>query len=406
MRRRSVQVVFAVFLAMLLFSGGFVLGQSDAAPFELFGVEAATPSDAEVAFRPFWETWRLVQDEYFDQPLDDIKLAEGAIEGMLATLGDPNTRYLSPDQEGAARQAIDGNIEGIGAEVTMEDGAIMIVSPYAGSPAEEAGLQQGDLIRQANGIDLTGMDVSEAAAIVRGPAGTLVKLLIERDGELFEVEVKRDVIRLPSVIGEILEQDIAYVRLSRFGNNTVEELADVLDDLLASNPTGIILDLRSNPGGTLNTAVDVAGQFLDEGPILIERFGNGRERVHSAETGGSAQDVPLVILIDAGSASASEVLAGAVSERGRGILIGDTSFGKGTVQSWQRLSNGGGVRITIARWLTPKENWVHGQGLEPDFVITNSVDEAGEFKDNQLAAAIDFLQGRPVMENEVDDGAS
>jgi carboxyl-terminal processing protease len=405
MTRRSMQLLFAMFLAALLFSGGFVLGQSNAAPFDLFGAPAATPKDAEVAFRPFWETWRLVQDEYFDQPLDNIQLAEGAIEGMLATLGDPNTRYLPPDQEDAARHAIAGNIEGIGAEVSMKDGAIIIVAPYAGSPAEEAGLLQGDIIRQANGIDLTGMDVSEAAALVRGPAGTVVTLLIERDGELIEVNVTRDVIRLPSVIGELLEQEIAYVRLSRFGDNTVEELSDVLDELLAANPTGLILDLRSNPGGTLTTAVDVADQFLDEGPILIERFGNGQERVHNAEAGGSAQDLPLVVLIDAGSASASEVLAGAISDRERGILIGDTSFGKGTVQSWQRLSNGGGVRITIARWLTPEENWVHGQGLEPDFAVTNSVNDAGEFEDNQLSAAIDYLQGRPVIETGADGDA-
>lgn len=382
-----------------------MLGQSDAAPFDLFGAEAATPADAEAAFRPFWETWRLVQNEYFDQPLDNIQLAEGAIEGMLATLGDPNTRYLSPEQEGAARQAISGNFEGIGAEVSGENGAITIIAPYHGSPAEEAGLLQGDIIRQANGVNLTGMDVSEAAAIVRGPAGTVVILLIERNGELIEIEVERGVIRIPSVTGELMEQDIAYVRLSRFGNNTVDELSDVLDELLATNPSGLVLDLRSNPGGTLNTAVDVADQFLDEGPILIERFGNGRERVHNAETDGSAQELPLVVLIDAGSASASEVLAGAISDRERGVLIGDTSFGKGTVQSWQRLSNGGGVRITIARWLTPEENWVHGQGLEPDYLVTNSVDEAGQFEDNQLEAAIDFLLGRPVMENGVDGDA-
>lgn len=405
MVRRSVQLFSALFLGAVLFSGGFVLGQSEAAPFDLFGAEAATPADAEEAFRPFWETWRLVQNEYFDQPLDNIQLAEGAIEGMLASLGDPNTRYLSPDQEGAARQAISGNIEGIGAEVATQDGAITIVAPYDGSPADAAGLMQGDIIRQANGVDLTGMEVSEAAALVRGPAGTVVTLLIERNGELMEVEVTRGVIRIPSVIGEIVEQDIAYVRLSRFGNNTVEELSDVLDELMAANPTGLILDLRSNPGGTLNTAVDVADQFLDEGPILIERFGNGRERVHNAESGGSAQELPLVVLIDAGSASASEVLAGAISDRERGVLIGDTSFGKGTVQSWQRLSNGGGVRITIARWLTPEEIWVHGQGLEPDFLVTNSVDETGEFEDMQLEAAIDYLSGRPVIENGLDGDA-
>ena len=396
MRRRSLQLFTATLLAFLLFSGGFVLGQSDAAPFDLFGAQSETPASAEVAFRPFWETWRLVQDEYFDQPLDNVQLAEGAIEGMLATLDDPNTRYLSPDQEGAARNAMEGNIEGIGAEVSAEDGAITIVAPYEGSPAESAGLLPGDIIRQADGIDLTGMDISEAAAIVRGPAGSTVTLLIERKGETLEFKVTRGVIRIPSVTGEILEENIAYVRLSRFGNDTVNELSDVLDTLLPASPEGLILDLRSNPGGTLKTAVDVADLFLDEGTILIERFGNGRETIHSSETEGLAQEVPMVVLIDGGSASASEVLAAAIGERERGILIGDTSFGKGTVQTWRSLSNGGGVRITIARWLTPEENWVHGQGVEPDYIVANSVDDLGEFKDNQLEAAIDYLSGRPV----------
>ena len=179
-----------------MFSGGYILGQSNYAPLVFFGPSTSTPDEAEAAFQPFWESWRLLQNEYFDQPLDNVQLAEGAIAGMIATLEDPNTRYLPPEQETAARNSISGQIEGMGAEVTEEeDGAIVIVSPYEGSPAADAGLLPGDILREADGIALTGMPVSEAASIVRGPAGSVVILTIERDGELFEVEVTRGIIR-------------------------------------------------------------------------------------------------------------------------------------------------------------------------------------------------------------------
>jgi carboxyl-terminal processing protease len=383
------------FIGALLFAGGYTLGQSSYAPFHLFGPSTTTPEEAAVAFQPFWETWHLLQNEYFDQPLDNTQLAEGAINGMLATLEDPNTRYLSPDQETAARSSMQGEIEGIGAEVTeAEDGSIVIVSPYEGSPAEEAGLQPGDILREADGVPLTGMPVSEAAALVRGPAGTVVHLTIERDNEQFEVDVTRGVIRVPSVRGEILEENIAYIRLSRFGDNTAQEFNDLLETLLAQNPAGLILDLRGNPGGGLETAVDIAEQLLPEGLILVERFGNETEKTFDSTDTGLAQEIPLVILIDGGSASASEVLAGAIRDQERGILIGTTSFGKGTVQTWWALSNGGGLRITTARWLTPDGVWVHGEGLAPDILVTlPETENPAEFTDTQLQAAIDYFSG-------------
>lgn len=403
MKRRLLTTALLSLIVTVVFFGGYAFGQSNLAPFALFGPASATPDDAEQAFQPFWEAWRFIQSDYFEQPLDNTRLAEGAIEGMLATLDDPNTRYLSPVAEQAARSAMEGNIEGIGAEVSGEGGVIAIVAPYEGSPAAQAGLRPGDIIREADGVSLTGMDIGEAVTLVRGPAGTSVHLVIERDGEIFDVDVVRDVIRIPSVYGELLEDDIAYLRLSRFANNTAEELSDVLDSLIERDPQGLILDLRSNPGGGLTTAVDVADQFLESGPILIERFGNGRESLFEAGESGSAENVPLVVLIDQGSASASEVLAGAIRDSSRGILIGDNSFGKGTVQTWKQLSNGGGIRITIARWLTPEGTWVHGEGLTPDFSVSLPQPEDGEvFTDTQLEAAIDYLLGRPVTETSTD----
>ena len=400
MQLKKYQIFLVIVLVLMMFAGGYALGQSKHAPVDLAGLPGARSTDIDEAFEPFLETLELIGEEYFEQPLDNDQLAKGAIDGMLATLEDPNTRYLPPEQEHTAREAMEGNLEGIGAEVSTIDGAIIVVAPYEGSPAESAGIQPGDILREADGVPLTGLHPPEAASLVRGPAGTPVRLLVERDGELIEIDVIRGVIKIPSVSGEILEDEIAYIRLSRFANDTNRELEVVIEQLSKDDPRGMILDLRSNPGGSLPTAVDVADHFLDEGTILVERFGKGDEIEFESKNRGDAQELPLVVLIDQGSASASEVVAGAIQDRERGVLIGDTSFGKGTVQIWKRLSNGGGIRITVARWLTPDGAWVHEQGLEPDFFILLPEIEMDEFSDTQLQAAIDFLMGRPILESD------
>jgi carboxyl-terminal processing protease len=384
-------------LMVFAFLGGYVLAQSPAAPLQVFAGTAVStgPSDQ---FTPFWEVWDLIHERYLRQPVDDVVLIEGAIDGMLATLDDPHTRYLSPSDQSAAQESMAGEFQGIGAEVEDVDGNITVVSPIDGSPAAAAGIEPGDILRQADGVELTGMDVAEAAGLVRGPAGTTVSLVVERDGELLNIDIVRDVIKLATVRGEILDEGIAYVRLSRFGNTTDEELADLLPELMADNPSGMILDLRRNPGGALDTTVEIADQFLEEGLVLVERFGDGEERPFEASDEGLAEDIPLVVLVDEGSASASEVLAGAIQDRGRGTLIGQVSFGKGTVQTWHTLSNNGGVRVTIAEWLTPENGSINEVGLTPDYYIPlPETAEGGEFKDTQLQAAIDYLQGETII---------
>lgn len=393
---------FLLILVVLIFSfnTGYLLGQSPWAPFQAFP-SSANSENGNVAFEPFWEVYDLVQTRYLEQPVDDNVLAEGAINGMLAALDDPHTRYLSPQDEVAEREGFDGEIQGIGVEVSSEDDNIIVVSPIEGTPAEAAGLRPGDILREADGVDLTGMSVMEAAQLVRGPVGTAVILLIERDGETFEVEVERAVIEINSVRGEILDDNLAYVRLSQFGTRTAQELEDILDDLLAQKPDGLILDLRRNPGGALDAVVDIADEFLPEGTVLVQEFGSGKQQKYNATDKGAAEDIPLVVLVDEGSASASEVLAGAIQDRHRGILIGQTTFGKGTIQTWQELSNGGGLRLTFARWLTPDEVWVNGDGLIPDITVSLPELEAdAEFTDTQLQAAIDYLLSEPVIQDE------
>jgi carboxyl-terminal processing protease len=404
MERKSIRTALLVFYSLIVFGIGYVLGYEGWPLTELGLGSPNMPAAAAEVFDPFWETWNLVDEQYYDQPINPTQLTEGAIEGMLATLDDPNTRYLSPTLEETARQSMEGEVHGIGVLVEMVDGRITIVSPYEGSPAEEAGLEPGDIIVAADGQDLSEMELEEAAELIRGPAGTVVNLTIERNGEQFDVDVTRDVVEIPSVDGEMLEENVAYVRLNRFAIRTEEELRETLQRLMAQNPAGLILDLRNNPGGGLNSAVDVADEFLGEGVVLIEQFGSGNERVFESDEEGLAQEIPMVVLVNEGSASASEVLAGAIRDRDRGTLIGTTTFGKGTVQTWHPLSNGGGVRITTARWLTPEGTWVDEEGLTPDVVVEQPEPQEPvpdqPPQDEQLQAAVDYLLSDSVEAQE------
>ena len=401
-RSFAAAVVFSVYTFVIL-AAGFWMGRTGWPLVELGVPVAVAPPEAEEQFAPFWEVWNLVNARYVNQPLDPDTLTEGAINGMLNTLDDPHTRYLPPAQEEAARENMEGEFSGIGVLVEMVDDQITIVSPFEGSPAEAAGLNPGDVLLEADGVSLEDASLSDAADLIRGPAGTTVHLVVSRNGEIFEVDVERDVIRIPSVRGEMLEGNIAYVRLNRFANLTAEEMEETLAGLMAQNPDGLILDVRNNPGGGLQPAITVADQFLPEGVILVERFGGGREELYESTDEGMAENIPMVVLMNEGSASAAEVLAGALRDRERATLIGTTTFGKGTVQTWHPLSNGGGVRITVARWLTPNGVWLHEDGLEPDIRVAPldaeeaqahplapSDDEAAE--DAQLRAAIEFLK--------------
>jgi len=397
MRNRNPLLFLFIVYTFVIFAGAYWMGRSGWPLIQLGIATSTVPPEARDTFAPFWEVWNLVNDRYYEQPVDPVALTEGAIQGMLDTLEDPNTRYLPPAAEESARQSMEGELEGIGVLVEYVDGNVTVVSPFEGSPAEAAGLEPGDIIREADGVELTGMDLTAAAELIRGPAGTVVHLVLERNGDTFEVDVERDEIRIPSVRTEMLEENIGYLRLSRFRDPVPGELRDALEELMAQNPEGLILDLRNNPGGGLNTAVDVADQFLTEGPVLIERFGSGEERVFEASDDGLAQEIPMVVLVNEGSASASEVVAGALRDRDRATLVGTTTFGKGTVQTWHALSNGGGVRITFARWLTPDGTWVTEGGLEPDVIVEIPETPAGDGQppeDAQLQTAISLLTDR------------
>ena len=356
---------------------------------------AATPSELETLFQPFWQTWEMVKSDFVAQPVDQEMMMRGAISGMLEALGDQHTSYLDPDMFEEANAQLDGReYEGIGAWVDITGDYLTIISPMPGSPAEEAGLRPNDKVIAVDGEDMTGIDGELVRQRVIGPEGTTVVLTIMREGveEPFDVEVTRASIVVPTVEGEILDRNIAYVRLYTFGDDTAADMREIIQDLLEQDPDGMILDLRNNGGGYLVTAIDVVSEFIGEGVVMIEEFGDAREEVYEAKPGGLATEIPLVVLINEGSASASEIVAGAIQDLGRGLLVGVTSFGKGSVQSYTPLVNDqGAVRITIARWLTPNRRQISGVGLEPDYVVEFSEEDIAEGRDVQLEKAVELL---------------
>lgn len=359
--------------------------------------DADTPEDLEELFKPFWQSWDIVHNQYVEQPVDDTALMRGAISGMLESLGDEHTSYLDPDIAARFQAVLEGEeYEGIGAWVDTGGEYLTIISPIPNSPAEAAGLQSGDQIIAIDGEDMTGVDPELARQRVLGPKGSIVTLTILREGteEPFDVEIKRESIVVPTVESRMLEdENIGYVLLYTFGGDTGGDLRKALKELLSQNPDGLILDLRNNGGGYLNTAIEVVSEFIDEGIVMYEEHGDGSMDTFKARGGGQATDIPLVVLVNSGSASASEIVAGAIQDRDRGVLVGTTSFGKGSVQTVANLVNEQGqIRVTIARWLTPDKRQINGVGLEPDYVIELTEEDIAEGRDPQLQKAIELLR--------------
>lgn len=416
---KSFRVIVAAVVALVLllgaFSGGVIIGwvipDRASADFRSQGSPIASenvPGDSqqqtnESLFDPFWEAWDIVHEQFVDQPVDDVALMRGAIRGMLEALGDQHSSYMDPYEYEQNNMPMNGEYEGIGAWVDITGEYLTITSPMPDSPAEKAGLKPGDMIIAVNGEDMTGVDGNLVLRQVLGPAGTDVVLTIVREtedengitqtGDPFDVTITRAKITLKSVEYEMLENDIAYINLTTFGERSTDELKLALRDLLKQNPQGLILDLRNNGGGYLQTAIEVTSQFIDEGVLMYQVYGDGSRDTYEAIPGGLATEIPMVVLVNEGSASASEITAGAIQDLGRAQLVGVTTYGKGSVQNWIPLENGneGAVRVTIARWLTPDGRQIHEVGLEPDVVVELTEEDFEAERDPQLDKAIELL---------------
>lgn len=407
--RRSIPILplaialVAVLAGGALFMSGYSMGRQAAS-------EPGTPVSEDEAFRPFWDTYHTITDRYAGSDVDRDALIQGAIRGMIDALEDPYSSYLTSDEYRDSLQDIGGQFEGVGAEIATQaaDGSqgcatlgpdcrLVVVAPLAGSPAEAAGVLAGDLILAVDGISLDGLTVDSARDRIRGPKGSVVTLTIERDGsEPFALEITRDVIQQEEVVSrEEGDGSIGYVRLNGFSDRGAEEVEAALRAHVEAGRERLILDLRGNPGGYVTAARAVASQFIASGPVFWEQDAAGEQTPTDAEPGGAATDpaIRVMVLVDGGSASASEIVAGALQDTGRGTLVGAQTFGKGTVQQWNELTGeGGAFRLTIARWLTPDKRWIHDVGLTPDEPVELPA-ETGPDDDPVLDRAIELLGG-------------
>lgn len=384
-------------LAVLIIAASYLAGSaagSTLASSVTAEKSVAPPPAFEEEFRLFWEAWRIVESEFYGRPIDSKELTYGAIEGALSTLEDPNTVFITPEHTLILRQDLAGTFEGIGTIVKMnEDGYLLIVEPLKGTPADLAGLKAGDVVLEVDGMKTREMNIIDAVSLIRGPEGTAVRLIIRRQGvaEPFEVEVVRQWIELRTVEYDLLNGEIGYIEIKEFNSQAPRLLRAALVDLLADEPRGLILDLRDDPGGLVPVAIDVGSEFIAQGLIVSEK-GKEREEDYEAQGGGLATETPLVVLINGGSASASEMVAAAIQEYGRGILIGERTVGKGSVQVQHYLSDGSGLRITIAHWFTPHGRLIEGEGLIPDIEVHITDEDLATGLDPQLELAIDYLE--------------
>lgn len=332
-------------------------------------VESLAP-DKHAEFEKLYSTYDKIKDDYYEE-VDEEKLVDGAINGMIKSLDDPYSAYMDKKEASSFHESISSSFEGIGAEIQEQDGQIMVVSPIKGSPAEKAGVKPNDIILSVDGKSVEGLSSSEAVLKIRGEKGTKVNLSISRAGESepIKLTIKRDTIPIETVYAEMLDDGVAKIQVTSFSEHTVQELKTALEEMSKKDMKGLVLDLRGNPGGLLDQAIEMASLFIPNGKVVLQvEDRSGKKDVYKSENDGELK-IPVVVLIDDGSASASEIVAAAVSESADIPLIGVKSFGKGTVQTAQDFEDGSNFKYTAAKWLTPEGNWIHKKGIKPDITV-------------------------------------
>ncbi len=352
-------------------------------------------------FGLFWKVWDTVNGKYFDATqIVPANMVYGAIRGMVSAIGDPYTIFLPPKENKVIQEDLQGSFDGIGIQIGFRKNQLAVIAPLSGSPAEKAGVKAGDyivVIKDAEKkieVSTAGLSVNEAVQLIRGKKGTYINLTLLRDDveKPLVLDVVRDIIDVPSVVVKFVgsSADIAHVQVLKFSGETLKEWEPFVADILARrNLTGVIIDVRNNPGGYMQGAVDLAGDFLDNNQlVVIEERGKDRKE-YKTDKIARLKNTPMVILVNKGSASASEIFAGALRDQKKVKLIGDTTFGKGTIQEPIEFDNGSGLHITIAKWLTPSGYWVHDKGLEPDIAVSDNLDTT---EDEQLQKAIEAVQ--------------
>lgn len=397
-KKLIIRLLVSVTIIGLVFGLGFVFGQKNS------DIDKVTELDFgslfqqdEVDFSLVQDAWNLINEEYVNADgLDQEALIYGAIRGMLDALNDPYTVFFDKKETANFLSNVSGSFEGIGIEIGIRDDLLTVISPLKNSPAERAGMRAGDKIIGIDGEDSTSITLEEAVSIIRGPVGTLVVLTILRgEKEELDIDIIRDTIEVPSVIWEILENDIVYIELVQFSEITARDFSLAIQEILELNVDKIILDVRNNPGGFLDVAIDIAGWFLPKGKIVVsEELGDGTKRIHRSRGPGSLENFSVVILINEGSASASEILAGALRDNNNTTLLGKKSFGKGSVQTLKDLNGGTSIKLTVARWITPSGQQINDTGIEPDIEVEFTQEDFETERDPQRDKALEIIKNR------------
>ncbi|EKE20379.1 MAG: hypothetical protein ACD_8C00009G0001 [uncultured bacterium] len=403
MFRYYLQIIGVAIFTLGIFWVGYNQGRNSEKKLEPIAIENAVfvnkekIGDNNIDFALFWNVWDLLKEKYVDQDsLDAKKLFYGAINGMMQATGDPYTTFLSPDENKKFGEDISGNFEGIGAELGIKNGILTVVAPLEGTPAQKAGLRAGDKIIKIDGKTAGDMSIDEAVDNIRGKKGTSVVLTIFREGsnDTQDITIQRGLITVKSVMLEFDENNIANIQITRFGDDTSKNFADAIARVKAQKAKGLVIDLRNNPGGYLEGSIDVASKLLPkETIVVIEENGDKSQKKMYTRGGDLASGIETVVLINEGSASASEILAGALKENRLNVtLVGKKSFGKGSVQEFIEMPQGTAAKITVARWLTPKGEQINEKGISPDKEVEITNDDFENDRDPQLNEALKILK--------------
>ncbi len=395
-RKRISLILLAILVAIGIFYGGFQTGYSKRADAEPVSPKLEQGVLGDVDFSLFGDAIKTLKGNYYGiKDVSDQDILYGAIKGAVQSTGDPYTVFFPPSDAKKFEEDLNGNFGGIGAEIGMQDEQLAIVAPMKDNPAEKAGLKAGDKILKIDDTVASDLTVDEAVKLIRGPVGTKVKLLIVREGwkEAKEIEVTRATITIPTLDWKVVDGDIAYIQLYNFNGNAPSAFYDAAFSALFQGVKGVVLDLRNDPGGYLEAAHDIAGWFLKRGDIVVrEKLRSGEENYLRANGNQAFLNLPVVVLVDGGSASASEILAGALQDQ-RGIkLVGEKTFGKGSVQEVEYLKDGSSMKVSIAEWLTPKGHQINKKGLEPDVEVKLTEDNAKSGKDPQYDKAMEIIK--------------
>lgn len=402
-KKIKINIWARLFLIFVLMSGSFLLGNfwnnsdsiSNIARHLAYAPESRqTETESSFNFNLYWEVWDRLKRDYVDKnKISDEQMFYGSLRGLAASVGDPYTVFMDPKEAQEFMSDMSGSFEGIGAEVGMRNDIITIIAPLAGMPAEKAGLRAGDRVYAIDGESTLGLSVDAAVKKIRGPKDSKVILTVIRNEEdrPLDITITRGLIVVKSVKTEFRNDGVLLVTVSNFNDDTLSLFQKAMQEILLKNPKGIILDLRNNPGGYLDTAIAMASAWIPEGPVVIEQFGEGKREEYFSYGGAPLQDFKTVVLINAGSASASEIVAGALRDYKRATLVGSQTFGKGSVQGLRDLSGGSSLKVTVAQWMTPAGDYIDNKGISPDVEIELTKEDINANLDPQLDKAIELI---------------